>query len=208
MKIQILHLIFLGGMIFIMSCDNQKMIERKFRKETFRSEPFQNIKKLEELTNFLLRNADTLVNYNQHTDYREIQLTEGSWYGHYLKTGDCFSIATFREKFISDYFPPALVDSFYNYLMQIESNFIERISLCKQNSKPSVPQEAGTIFYYLNYNKKDITDGTYYLTHGLYQNIQFTPNQKLKDEYDTLAKDTLIKNGLRYGIWVTPNIGW
>jgi len=101
-----------------------------------------------------------------------------------------------------------MIDSFYNYLGKIEPDFIEGINLCKKNSKYSLSKETGSISFKLNYKKKNIRDGTYYLTHGLHQNTQFRPNQRLKDEYDTLAKDTLIKDELRYGIWVTPNIGW
>lgn len=203
-----LPLISLGLMMFIFSCHNQKNIEEKFREEKFGSDPFQNITELEKLTSFLLRNADTLVKYNQHEEDREIQLTEGSWYGYYTKKGNCFSIATFREKFIKDYLPPSMIDSFYYYLEEIKPDFIEIINLCNRKSKYSISQNTASISYKLNYKKKNIREGEYYLTHGLYQNTEFKPNQRLKDEYDTLAKDTLIKDDLRYGIWVTPNIGW
>jgi hypothetical protein len=196
------------ALILYSTCFFQKSTEDKFREEAFRLDPFLYKKEIAELSNFLLINADTLVNYHQHTDYREIQLDEGTWNGGYTKEGDCFSIATFREQFICEYFPAFLIDSFYHYLGRVEPKIITSITICTKNSDYSVSKNSGSISFAFNYEQKDIRDGSYHLYHGLYFNAEFTPNNKLKDEYDMLAKDTLLIDELRYGIWVTPNTGW
>ena len=185
-----------------------KETREAFGSTQFEKEPFLKKEKIQDFANFLLRHINEIKDYNRHEGYRKIQLTEGSWTSHYTNSGDCFGMPTFHESFVNDYIPPELIDSLNFYSEGLRNVFLSGFSVCNENYDKNLDATKGSVSFALNYKKKDIRNGSYYLHHGIIQNRKFRLRDTINSIYDYgLAKDTVLLNDLKYTITITPYSG-
>ena len=116
---------------------------------------------------------------------------------------------TFHENFVNDYIPPELIDSLNFYSEGLRNVFLSGFSVCNANYDKNLDVTKGSVSFALNYKKKDIRSGSYYLHHGIIQNRKFRLRDTINSIYDYgLAKDTVLLNDLKYTITITPYSGF
>ncbi|MBK9221007.1 MAG: hypothetical protein IPO16_02650 [Saprospiraceae bacterium] len=195
---------------FSLDLDEDKIIKESneaFKKQRYRIEVFEKSNKIYEFAKFLIRNSDSLIYYNQSDTFIDFKLTGGGSQ-FFNKKGECFSFITTNDKFIEYYIPKYLIDSFNHYITLIDSKFISRFELCTKIGSPSIDRNFGTISFNLNCKPDDPLTSDYYLQHSVVYNYSSQPQSLVINKIEqTLQKDTLIVDGLRYMIRVLPYAG-
>ncbi|MEL6834369.1 MAG: hypothetical protein AAFY48_11720 [Bacteroidota bacterium] len=179
-----------------------------FQQMEFKQAPFRKKEQIWRFANFLLRHNDEIRTYNQHNEYRDVQLAEGMW-KLYENNGDCFEMPTFHPTFVCDYIPSDLVDSLNHYSNGVRASFITGFTLCGSGYRKNTIREEGSVSFRLKYERKDRPQGSYYLFHTLDKNRSFKLQETIESVYDDdgLARDTILTDGMKYTIRIYPYRG-
>jgi hypothetical protein len=173
-----------------------------FQKEKFSDEPFKKADVIARFSDFLIRNCDTLLAYHHHNDYKKFQTSKG--YQSFTKRlGECFTFLTESHDVINYYVPEFLIDSIYNYTAEIGEDFIPCFSLCPKKNFLTINGSTGNLVLYLSEERNP----HYYIRHFIYTNRKEKVNHDIQNMYETLLKDTVLKDELRYAILVAPDTG-
>jgi hypothetical protein len=196
--------------------DEQAILEdtkTAFKKEFFRTEPFEKADAIERYAGFLLRHCDTLFAYQQLDSFKTIQLSEGSWGGCKKEPGNCFTFLTNNQEFMDFFVPSFLIDSIKLHTTEIGEDLIPSFTFCPRRDIPikyrSKPDSIDGVRLNLRYQKEEKPFNPHYrLFHFIHINERQKGKREIDSVYDFLQKDTTFKDSLKYTIWVVPYSGF
>ena len=185
-----------------------KESKASFKKQKFRNEPFLKADVISRYTDFLLKNCDTLLAYHQQEDYKEIQISEGSFAAIKKEPRECFTFLTNNLEFMNYFVPAFLMDSINYYTSEIGKDMIPSFTFCPGRDVKIKTDSIDNVILNLNYVKDEPLNPNYYLLHFIYINNHENVDTDIQSIYEILQKDTVLKDDLKYAIRVIPYTGF
>ena len=184
-----------------------------FQRQRFREEPFLKAESIARYAGFLLRNCDTLFAYRLGEDYKKIQISEGGFAAYKKESGICFTFLTNHQDFMKYYIPEFLIDSIKHYTAEVGEELTPSFTFCPRRDilikdRRIKLDSIDNVELNLKYVQDEPPNHNYKLRHFIYANKNEKVSNDIQTIYETLQKDTLLINELRYAIQVIPYSGF
>ncbi len=202
--------IFLANGLSLDESEILKDTREAFVKEKFNKEVFDRADDIKKLSMFLIRNADTLVSSERNILKKESNLTNNKGNNNCHTFNNCYIFNIYKQKYISQYFPPFLIDSVNYYKNTFDyDNIVKFVSLCGSKNTESINKFFGNISFKLYINEREKINPNYHIEHLILYNKKIEINNSIKSIWDgALVKDTILTDNLHYIIRITPYTGF